>query len=179
MSRIGKVPIEIPDGVSVDINSDRVEVKGKNATLSVPMLEAVSVEEKDNQILVQAKGANKKSKTNWGTMRSLVNNAVAGASEDFSKKLIVEGVGYRVNMEGNDLVLGLGFSHQIKFPVPEGLKITVEKNEISISGPDKAAVGQAAAKIRSFRKPEPYKGKGVRYSDEIVKRKQGKKAAGS
>jgi len=179
MSRIGKKPISIPEGVIIDINKERVEVKGKNATLSVPMLAYIKVEQVENEIIVTQNEKNKQANSNWGTMRAHINNAVLGATEDFVKNLIVEGVGYKANIEGKDLVLSLGFSHPIKFPVSEGLKIEAEKNKISISGADKSAVGEAAAKIRSYRKPEPYKGKGIRYDDEIVKRKPGKKAVGT
>lgn len=179
MSRIGSKPVSIPEGVSVDIKENEIEVKGKNASLSVPILESIKIEKKDGEILFSPEKETKQAKSNWGTMRSLVNNAIKGASENFSKELVVEGIGYRANIEGNELVMGLGYSHSIRFTIPDGLEITVEKNVITIKGADKAQVGEAAAKIRSFKKPEPYKGKGIRYSDEVVKRKTGKKAGGS
>lgn len=176
MSKIGIKPIVIPEDVAINIKESEVEVKGKNATLSVPILEGISVEKKENELVFSPSDETKQVRSNWGTMRSLVKNAVIGVNEDFSKELIVEGVGYRANVEGSDLVLGLGYSHRIKFQIPEGINIKVDKNMINISGADKARVGEAAAKIRSFRKPEPYKGKGIRYSDEVIKRKAGKKA---
>jgi large subunit ribosomal protein L6 len=176
MSKIGKKPIDIPEGVSVEIKDNKIEVKGKNATLGVAKLAGVSVEKKENQIVFLPKNGEKQTISNWGTLRALVQNAIEGALENFTKQLIIEGVGYRASMEGQELVLGLGYSHQIRFSTPEGVSIEVSKNTITISGADKALVGEIAAKIRSFRKPEPYKGKGIRYSDEIVKRKAGKKA---
>lgn len=179
MSKIGTKPVTIPEGVTVDIKNGEVEVKGKNAALSVPFLDGVEIQKKDSEIIFSPSKKTKQAMSNWGTMRSLVQNAVTGVTEDFSKELVVEGVGYRANVEGKELVLGLGFSHQIKFSIPDGIEISAEKNVIKISGADKAQVGETAAEIRSFRKPEPYKGKGIRYSDEVVKRKAGKKAVGS
>jgi len=179
MSRIGKNPVIIPDGVTVEIKKDLIEIKGSNATLSVPRLKGISIESKDNQLIFSPEKTDKQTTSNWGTLRALVQNAVKGAVEDFTKELIIEGVGYRANLEGNVLVLGLGYSHPIKFAIPEGIKIEVNKNKLNITGYDKAVVGEVAAKIRSFRKPEPYKGKGIRYSDEVVHRKAGKKAVGA
>jgi len=179
MSRIGIKPVVIPEGVTVEIKEGKVEVKGKNATLSVPTLAGISIEKKEDSLVFTPSNKTKQIVSNWGTMRSLVQNAVIGASENFSKELVIEGVGYRANVEGSDLVLGLGYSHQIKFPIPDGIDIKVDKNTITISGASKENVGEAAAKIRSFRKPEPYKGKGIRYSDEKVRRKAGKKAVGA
>lgn len=176
MSRIGKQPVAIPEGVTVTIDGDEIEVKGSNATLKVEILRGVKVEVKDSEVLFTPVNKTKQTRSNWGTLRALVQNAILGAKEDFSRKLVVEGVGYKVNMEGNTLVLALGFSHPVKYPVPEGIKIEVEGNNIAISGPDKEQVGQVAATIRKFKKPEPYKGKGIRYSDEVVRRKAGKKA---
>jgi len=179
MSRIGKKPVEIPEGVTVLVKDNHLEVKGENATMTVPSLSGVNVEIKDGHVSFSPKDNNKQTTSNWGTMRALTQNAVLGASENFKKELIVEGVGYKVNIEGKKLVLNLGYSHVIEFSVPEGIEITAEKNTVSISGADKAQVGETAAKIRAFRKPEPYKGKGIRYSDEVVRRKAGKKAVGA
>lgn len=179
MSKIGKKTIMIPEGVSVDIKEDSIEVIGKSDTLKVPRLSGIKVEIKDNEIAFSPEDKNKQTLSNWGTQRSLTQNAVIGVVEGFKKELIIKGVGYRARVEDKSLVLGLGFSHPIKYSIPEGINITVEKNTVIVSGIDKAAVGEAAAKIRSFRKPEPYKGKGIRYSDEIVRRKPGKKAVGA
>ena len=179
MSKSGSRPIIIPEGVVVEIKEDEIEIKGKNATLSVPLLDGIKVEKNDSQLIFSPSKKTKQAMSNWGTMRSLVQNAVIGATENFSKELVVEGVGFRANVEGNDLVLGLGFSHQVKVPVPDGISMNVEKNVIKISGASKALVGEIAAKIRNLKKPEPYKGKGIRYSDEFIKIKAGKKAVGS
>jgi len=179
MSKIGKKPIVIPEGVTVEVKESVISIKGKNAELSVPMLAGINAQLKDGELVFSPSDKDKQTISNWGTLRALTQNAIYGASENFTKTLIVEGVGYRANIEGTELVLGLGFSHQIKFPIPEGVNITAEKNSIVISGPQKALVGEVAAKIRSFKKPEPYKGKGIRYSDEVVRRKAGKKAVGT
>ena len=179
MSKIGKKPIVIPEGVAVEVKESVITIKGKNAELSVPMLAGINAELKDGELVFSPSGKDKQTLSNWGTVRALTQNAIYGAGEDFKKTLIIEGVGYRASVEGKELVLGLGFSHQIKFPIPEGVNITVEKNSVIITGPEKALVGEVAAKIRSFRKPEPDKGKGIRYSDEIVRRKAGKKAVGA
>ena len=176
MSKIGKKPIDIPEGVTVEVKDDSVEVKGPNATLSVPALYGIKIEMKDTQIAFIPFNKTKQTKSNWGTMRSLVGNAIQGAKEDFVKVLLIEGVGYKAVMEGANLILNLGFSHPIKFPVPEGVKVVVEGNKVTLSGADKAVVGEAAATIRKFKKPEPYKGKGIRYENEIVRRKAGKKS---
>jgi len=178
MSRIGKKPVVLPEGVTVEMGERELRVRGKNAELGVPLLPGIKVEIRDNQLIFTPTRNTKQTLSNWGTMRSLTQNAVLGASQNFSKTLIIEGVGYRANLEGDNLILNLGYSHPIKFPIPPGIKIVVEKNTIVVAGADKQKVGQAAAKIRSYRKPEPYKGKGIRYSDEVVRRKAGKKATG-
>jgi len=179
MSKIGKKPIVIPEGVTIEIKEGVIKIKGKNAELGVPMLAGVSVEMKDGELVFSPSDDSKQTMSNWGTLRALTQNAILGAVEDFEKILIIEGIGYRGNIEGNDLILSLGYSHTIKFPIPEGVKIEVDKQKITIRGAHKALVGEVSAKIRSFRKPEPYKGKGIRYSDEIVRRKAGKKAVGT
>lgn len=179
MSKIGKKPVSIPEGVTVSISSETVEIKGERGVLHVPLLPGVNISEENGVLVLSPKDKQKQTLSNWGTMRSLVQNAVLGAKEDFVKELVLEGVGYRASVEGNEVVLGLGYSHPIRYKIPDGIHVTTEKNTIRIAGADKAQVGEVAAEIRSFRKPEPYKGKGVRYSDEVVRRKAGKKAVGA
>ncbi len=179
MSKVGKKPITIEKGVSVQIEDDVVKITGSNASLAVRILPSVSVKEENGELQISLLSKNKQARSNWGTMRALLQNAVTGAAGDFSKELIIEGVGYRAESAPDMLTLNLGYSHPIKFPIPAGIKIAVEKNIIKVSGADKAVVGQVAAKIRKFRKPEPYKGKGIRYSTEVVRRKAGKKAGTS
>lgn len=185
MSRIGQKAIEIPEGVELSISGQDVKAKGKLGELSVRVHDEVSVamEEIANDEGAKSKAVALKPKSNsrfarqiWPTMRTLVNNIVTGVSEGYEKKLEIKGVGYRANLQGQTLVLSLGFSHEVKFPVPEGVKIEMDgQTNITVSGIDKQKVGQTAAKIRAFRPPEPYKGKGVRYADEYVLRKEGKK----
>jgi len=176
MSRIAKAPISIPSGVSVDIGANSVEVKGSKGNMSVALHQSVTVSKEDGVIKVAPVS---ETKSNWamaGTFRALINNMVIGTTTGFSKKLTLVGVGYRAAAKGKTLDLALGFSHPIHFSVPEGITIeTPTQTEIIISGSDKQAVGQVAANIRAFRPPEPYKGKGVRYADEHVVRKQAKK----
>ncbi len=179
MSKIGKKPITIPSDVVVEITEEAVMVKGPNANLSVPILSGIEAEIKEGQLIFSARSTNKQTRSNWGTMRALVQNAVEGSKKNFSKSLSIEGVGYRANLEGNTLILSLGFSHPIRFMVPEGIKVEVNGNSVKISGADRAQVGEVAAKIRGFKKPEPYKGKGIRYEGEIVRKKAGKKAVSS
>lgn len=179
MSKIGKKPIEIPEKIEVKINDDFLEFKGEKGAISVKLLPFIKTEIKDNFIVFSLENESQQARANWGTIRSLAANAVIGLIEGFEKILEIEGVGYRAAMEGEILVLNLGLSHPVKFTPPEGVKIVAEKNTIKISGIEKAAVGQAAAKIRAFKKPEPYKGKGIRYQGEIIRRKTGKKVAGS
>lgn len=179
MSKIGKKPITIPDGVTVNILDGLIEIKGKNANLSVKALPGVTASIKDKELSFSAKANDKQTLSNWGTMRALVANAIAGVVSDFSKELTVEGVGFRVEVKGNDLVLNIGFSHPVNFPIPEHIKIKTEKNTIKISGPIKQLVGKVAAEIRALKEVEPYLGKGIKYKDEIVRRKAGKKATAS
>lgn len=176
MSRIGKQPIEISDGVDVKIDDNLLTVNGPKGELKQNIHPDLTIEIKDKEILVSPKKGRKKNPAIWGTFRSLIANMVKGASEGFEKKLIFEGVGYRALVEGKKLVLSLGYSHPIEVEAPEGIEFKVEKNTIIISGIDKQLIGQVAANIRSKRKPEPYKGKGIRYEDEIIRRKAGKKA---
>lgn len=177
MSKIGKKPIDIPEGVTITEKDDILEVKGKNAVLTVPILSGIDMKTEDNSITLSPANKQKQTLSNWGTMSALLKNAIHGSMNDFSKELAVKGVGFRVALEGNVLVLNVGFSHQVKFPVPEGVKVTVDKNNIKVEGASKWLVGETAANIRQIKKPEPYQGKGIRYVDEVVRRKAGKKAA--
>ncbi len=178
MSRIGKKPIEIPQGVEVSIKDSIVKVKGGKGEIEQVIPVGVFVESKDGQIVVSIKEQSKKNSALWGLIRALLQNAVIGVSQGFEKQLEIIGVGYKANMKGDKLLdLAMGFSHPVEMSVPEGLQVKVEKNIITISGINKEKVGQLAAKIRAVRKPEPYKGKGIRYLGEKVRRKEGKKAA--
>lgn len=179
MSKIGKNPIKIPEGTEVKIGDKTLEVRGKGGNLSLPILEFVRPEIKDKEIQVSALASHKQARANWGTFASLIKNAVHGVTQGFEKKLIIEGIGFKANMEGDTLVLNIGFTHSVKFKSPEGIKISVEKSSIKISGIDKNLVGQTAAQIRKLKKPEPYKGKGIRYENEVIRRKAGKKVAGA
>ena len=176
MSRIGKNPVTIPEGVTVELAGQDLKVKGPKGELSIVVHDEVSATKEDNVVKFEPRGNSRLAKTLYPTTRTLVSNMITGVTEGFKKSLVIQGVGYRANMQGNVLVMQLGFSHDVKFPVPQGVEITVEdQTGVSISGIDKQQVGQVAAKIRGFRPPEPYKGKGIRYSDEYVMRKEGKK----
>jgi large subunit ribosomal protein L6 len=180
MSKIGKNPVSIPEGVTVDLQGQDLKVKGTKGELSLVVHNDVSVvlEEADGGKVIKLapKHNSKLSKQLWPTMRTLVNNMVVGVTEGYTKVLELHGVGYRANLQGNKLVLQLGFSHDVHFEVPEGVKIEVEKQtKITITGIDKQLVGQVAAKIKEYRPPEPYKGKGIRYENEYILRKEGKK----
>lgn len=178
MSRVGKNPVEVPSGVDISIVDGILTAKGKLGEESVTLVDAVDVTLEDNLIKVAPRDESKHSRSMWGTTRSLVQNAVSGVSEGFTKRLEIVGVGYRAQMQGKTLNLQLGFSHDVPFPVPEGISIALEGERgsvIAVTGRNKQQVGQVASEIRAYRKPEPYKGKGVRYSDEYVLRKEGKK----
>ncbi len=179
MSKVGKKPIVVPQGVEVKVNNSMLEVKGKEGTLQLPILPHTSIAIQDNQLVIASSGDSLQSRANWGTMRALAQNAVIGVSAGFVKELEIQGVGFRANMEGNTLVLNVGFTHPVRFETPAGIKIVVEKSFVKISGSDKNLVGEVAAKIRAIKKPEPYKGKGIRYKGEVVKIKAGKKVAGA
>ncbi|MBU6141646.1 50S ribosomal protein L6 [Patescibacteria group bacterium] len=179
MSKVGKKPIMIPQGVTVTVDGGMLQVKGKEGTLSLPVLPHTAVEVKDTTLTVTSTGTDLQARANWGTMRALAQNAVNGVSAGFTKELEIQGVGFRASMEGNNLVLSLGFTHPVKFETPAGIKISVEKSTIKIAGADRNLVGQVAAQIRAYKKPEPYKGKGIRYKGEVVKMKAGKKVAGA
>ncbi len=176
MSRIAKNPVAIISGVTVDIKDQTVTVKGPKGQASMEINENVNIKEENGSLLFSPK--NDDAMPISGTMRSLVNNIVIGVSEGFSKKLLLVGVGYRAALQGKDLKLSLGFSHDVIYPAPEGITFEVPKNqtEITVSGIDKQKVGQVCAEIRAFRPPEPYKGKGVKYADETIYRKEAKKA---
>jgi len=176
MSRIANKPVEIPSGVEVNVSGQTISVKGKNGKLSLEVNEKVAVKQEDNVLQFSGREGVADSVAMAGTMRSLTNNLVIGVSEGFEKKLTLIGVGYRAQAQGNVLNLTLGFSHPVNYKLPEGITAeTPSQTEIVIKGSDKQKVGQAAAEIRAFRPPEPYKGKGVRYSDERVIRKEAKK----
>jgi large subunit ribosomal protein L6 len=178
MSRTGKKPIAVPEGVEVKISGDLVEVSGPLGRLTQRLYPKIKVTKKDGQILVERLSNSKYYRALHGLARSLINNLIIGVTKGFRKELIITGMGYRAKLEGRMLNLQLGYSHPVKFPLPEGIEIKVEKQtQIMVSGIDKQLVGEVAAKIRRFRPPEPYKGKGIRYVDEHIKRKVGKAAA--
>ncbi len=179
MSKIGKQIINMPDGVKVNIQDKDIVFSGINGTLHVAILSGIIPKLVDNILSFEAKSADKQTRSNWGTMRALSANAVAGVSKDFIKELKVEGVGYKVNVEGDIVVFNIGYSHPVKFNIPDGIKVSAEKNIIKITGADKRLVGEIAANMRAIRKPEPYKGKGIMYLGEVIRRKAGKKVAGS
>ena len=178
MSRIGKKPIQIPENVEVLIEGRNVKVKGPKGENSVEFLSDVMVEKKENTIVVTPTNTLKNASAFWGLFRALLQNAITGVVSGFEKKLEIRGVGFKAVLEGQDkLKLDVGFTHDVFLNVPSGLKVQVEKEIISVSGVNKQQVGEFAAKIRDVKKPEPYKGKGIRYVGEIVRKKEGKKAA--
>lgn len=174
MSRIGKLPIAIPSGVTITVDSGAVKVQGPKGNLEQFLLPEVKVTVEDNQVVVTRKDDSKLAKSQHGLMRALINNMVTGVTQGFEKKLEVNGVGFRVSGGGQNLEMSLGFSHPVKYAAPEGVNIAVEKMNITVSGISKQQVGQVAAEIRSLKKPEPYKGKGIKYADEQIIRKAGK-----
>ncbi|MDR2904706.1 MAG: 50S ribosomal protein L6 [Helicobacteraceae bacterium] len=177
MSRIGKLPITLPKGVEAKVSGNVIEFKGAKHTRSLDTLGNVKAEVKEGRLVFSPKDDTKQSKAFWGTYRALANNIVTGLSAGFEKKLEITGVGYRAAVKGNVLELLLGYSHPINYAIPKDIEIAVDKNvSVSIKGVDKQVVGQVAAEIRAFRSPEPYKGKGVRYVDEVILRKAGKTA---
>jgi len=176
MSRVGQSPVQMPDGVSVAISGTTVSVKGKLGELSVELTDDVTVAEVDGAIVVNPVDDSQQARAMWGTARSRINNLVQGVSEGFTKKLEITGTGYRAQVQGQNLVLQLGFSHDVQYPIPQGIKIVCpDQTHVEISGSDKQQVGQVASEIRGYRPPEPYKGKGVRYEGEYILRKEGKK----
>lgn len=177
MSRVGKAPVAIPSGVTVNVNGLDIAVKGKNGELKQKLSPDVTVEVKDgNVIILPIDKDSQRARAMWGTYRNVIRNMVEGVSAGFTTKLEINGVGYRAAVDKNYLTIALGFSHEIKYAIPAGIEIKCEKpTSIAISGADKRMVGQVASEIRALRKPEPYKGKGVRYENEYVRRKEGKK----
>ena len=176
MSRIGKKPVALPGGVSASIEAGTLSVKGPKGTLSLPLFEDISYEVREGEISVQPANATKRARAFWGMQRTLVQNLVTGVTDGFTKVLEITGVGYRANAQGRTLKLQLGYSHDVDYAVPEGIEIkTPDNTTIEISGIDRQKVGQVAAEIRRWRKPEPYKGKGIKYRGEFIFRKEGKK----
>jgi large subunit ribosomal protein L6 len=176
MSRIGKAPVVIPQGVTVDLAGGILTTKGKLGTLTLAVSNDVDAVIKDGRVTVAPKNETKRARMAWGTTRALVSNMVDGVTKGYTVNLDINGVGYRAAVQGKDLVLQLGYSHDVTFPIPSDIKIACEKpTAIAVTGADKQRVGQIAAVIRSFRGPEPYKGKGIKYATETVRRKEGKK----
>lgn len=174
MSRIGKLPIEIPNGVTITVDPDTITVTGPKGTLSQFTMPGVSVKHEDGVLTVARDNDEPKNRAKHGLLRALINNMVVGVTTGFTRKLEINGVGYRVAQAGNGLKLNLGFSHDVNFALPAGITAVVEQNTITISGISKQQVGQTAAEIRALKKPEPYKGKGIKYDDERIIRKSGK-----
>lgn len=176
MSRVGKNPVTVPNGVEVTLAAKALSAKGKLGVLEMPLSDAVKVSQENGQIIVTPSDDTKHSRAMWGTTRALINNLVTGVSEGFTVHLDIIGVGYRAAVQGSNLQLQLGFSHDVVYPIPEGLTIKCETpTTIAISGANRQKVGQVAAELRAYRPPEPYKGKGVKYRTETVLRKEGKK----
>lgn len=174
MSRIGKLPIDVPSGVTITVGEDEISVKGAKGELTVPHLSDVTVALDDGKAVVTRNSEERVARAQHGLQRALLNNAVQGVTKAFEKKLEVNGVGFRVSGGGNAIEMSLGFSHPVKYQAPKGIELAVNKMEITVSGIDKQQVGQVAAEIRSLKKPEPYKGKGIKYADETIIRKAGK-----
>jgi large subunit ribosomal protein L6 len=186
MSRIGKQPIIIPENVEVKISPDQITIKGPKGELVQTIFPQFEVTLKDSsteaerkELLVTPRKRTKNTPALWGLLRTLIFNMIEGVTQGFEKQLKIEGIGYRASLQGNKLILNIGFSHPIEIEAPEGIEFKAEKNMITVSGIDKQLVGQIAAKIRAQRKPEPYKGKGIHYVGEVIRRKAGKKAAGT
>ena len=175
MSRIGKKPIEIPQGVTVEMVANKITVSGSKGKLELVLVHDVKVEIKDNLVVVDRANSSKKASAMWGTTNRLIGNMITGVSVGFSKVLELNGVGFRMEASGKNLKMALGFSHPVNFPLPDGISATVDKqNRITLTGPDKEMLGLTAARLRALRKPEPYKGKGVKYAEETITRKVGK-----
>ena len=176
MSRIGKKPVELPSGVTATVSGQTIEVKGAKATQSFTATDDVSIVVEENAVVVTPRGNSKRARQQWGMSRTMVANMVKGVTVGFKKELEINGVGYRAQMQGNTLKLNLGYSHDVDFIVPEGVTVTAPKpTQIVVEGADQQLVGQVAANIREWRKPEPYKGKGIKYVDEYIFRKEGKR----
>lgn len=179
MSRIGKKPIQIPSGVSVLKEGRKIIVKGPKGELTWEAHPEINIDVSSNVVIVAPCRTNSRSSALWGTTRARLQNMVRGTENEFEKKLEIEGIGYRVVADGDGLQFAIGFSHPVKFPIPAGIQCKVEKNVITVFGIDKDLVGEVAARIRRLRPPEPYKGKGIRYQGEVIRRKAGKKAVAS
>jgi len=176
MSRIGKKSVELPSGVTASVSGQSIEVKGPKGTRSFTATDDVTITVEDNAVSVTPRGMSKRARQQWGMSRTMVANLVTGVTTGFKKELEIQGVGYRAQMQGNTLKLNLGYSHDVEFVAPEGVTVTAPKQtEIVVEGNDQQQVGEVAAKIRDWRRPEPYKGKGIRYKGEFVFRKEGKK----
>ena len=176
MSRVGKLPVAIPNGVTIELDGNTVKAKGAKGELSFTANDNVKVEQGEEGITVTPIDDSRQARANWGTCRARINNLVIGVSQGYTKELELVGVGYRAAMKGSDLQLQLGYSHDVIMQLPAGITVTVEKpTSIKIEGPDKQVVGQFAANVREWRLPEPYKGKGIKYVDEYIYRKEGKK----
>ena len=178
MSRIGKLPISVPSGIKVEINGTHVTVTGKKGSLERDIRPEIELKQEGDKLVVSPKGTSKRVNAFWGMTRTLLSNMIAGVNQGFQKKLLVEGVGYRAKVEKNVLTLNVGYSTPVDYPLPAGISADVDKNNmITLGGIDKELLGQTAAQIRAIRKPEPYKGKGIRYEDEHIARKVGKAGA--
>ncbi|SFR96679.1 50S ribosomal protein L6 [Yoonia litorea] len=176
MSRIGKKPVELPAGVSASVSGQTIEVKGPKGTRSFKATDDVTITVDGSTVTVEPRGKSKRARQQWGMSRTMVANLATGVSEGFKKELELSGVGYRAQMQGNTLKLSLGYSHDVNFEVPEGITVTAPKpTDVIVEGIDEQQVGQVAANIRAWRKPEPYKGKGIKYKGEYIFRKEGKK----
>ncbi|MDR9395520.1 50S ribosomal protein L6 [Roseovarius sp. SYSU LYC5161] len=176
MSRIGKQPVALPDGVTATLSGQTIEVKGPKQTKSFTFTDDVSIAIEDDQIKVTPRGPSKRARQQWGMSRTIIANLVHGSTEPFKQELEIQGVGYRAQVQGDTLKLNLGLSHDVDFPIPDGVTVTAAKpTELVIEGHDKQLVGQVAANIRDWRRPEPYKGKGIRYKGEYIFQKEGKK----
>jgi len=176
MSRVGKYPVELPAGVQVAIAAGILTAKGKLGEMKLPLTDLIEAKVEGNKVSVAPRNGDTKSRMMWGTTRALIANMVKGVSVGYAKSLEITGTGYRAAVAGKNLEMNLGFSHPVVYPVPEGIKITCEKpTSVKVEGMDKRQVGQVAAEIRGWREPEPYKGKGVRYTTETIRRKEGKK----
>ncbi len=176
MSRIGKNPVNVPDGVTVDVAGVVVTAKGKLGELSARLTDDVVISKEDNLVWVKPASDSKSARKMWGTSKSVIDNLVIGVTEGFTRKLEINGVGYRAQVQGKTLNMQLGFSHDVDFAIPDGIEIKcADQTHIEVFGADKQKVGQVAAEIRAYRPPEPYKGKGIKYDDEYILRKEGKK----
>lgn len=177
MSRVGRLPVKIPDGVSIEVSAATVEVKGPKGASSVPLPERVAVEQSDGQVVVTREGHDRKVRSLHGLTRKLIDNAVVGVSRGFTRTLEINGVGYRADLKGNVIHFNLGYSHPILYQLPEGVTAKIDRQVVvMLEGPDRQVLGEAAAQIRKLRPPEPYKGKGIKYAEETIRRKSGKAA---